>query len=127
MLTKAQERSLKWEKRFWHSLGWVLLAVLFCFIAFAFYSMPAKAEIGFTEDGQYCASTRAELVADLKQRWNEQPIALGENAVGTASFELFFDFGDRSWTVIATAAADGTACVLATGVNWRGVFLGEEA
>ena len=60
---------------------------------------------------------REALIAELRERWGEAPVALGLTGAGRL-LEVLASADGATWTIIATRP-DGRACVLDAGTDWQ--------
>ena len=60
---------------------------------------------------------RAKLIKALKDRYKEEPVALGLSQKSTEAFEIYAS-ESGSWTVIMTMS-NGVSCVMAAGHSWQ--------
>lgn len=63
--------------------------------------------------------SRTKIIADLKQGYAEQPIALGVTSAGTV-MELWTAAEGNTWTLIVTLN-DGNSCVVGAGDSWTNI------
>jgi hypothetical protein len=71
---------------------------------------PARA------DPQVCGA-RAEILAELTERYSEAPVAVGLSNSGVLVEVLSSDNGS-TWTIIVSQP-DGTSCLVAAGKEWQ--------
>ena len=62
---------------------------------------------------------RTKLVTILKDKYKEQPAAIGISQASTEAYE-FFTSDTGTWTVIMTTSK-GKTCIMATGHSWKEV------
>lgn len=60
---------------------------------------------------------RSNFVEHLKEKYNEQPLAVGLNNDGRV-LELFGTSDGKTWTLIITDPA-GISCVVTSGESWQ--------
>lgn len=63
-----------------------------------------------------CAD-RAELLAQLAQRFNETPVGVGVTAQGSV-VELFVSPAGGTWTIVVTLPSN-TSCLVGAGESWQ--------
>ena len=69
--------------------------------------------------GQSRCDTRGRLVAQLGERYQEAPIALGVDSGGRL-IEVLATADGSTWTIIVTSPR-GSSCLVAAGEGWRRV------
>lgn len=60
---------------------------------------------------------RNELIRVLKDKYREEPRALGLSTRGTAMFEIYTS-KSGTWTIVMTTT-NGLACIMAAGHSWE--------
>lgn len=70
-------------------------------------------------EAQQLCLVRGEAVAQLKQQYGEQAVAMGLVDGGESVIELFAD-GNGGWTLLRSHA-EGHTCVIGSGIAWRDV------
>ena len=60
---------------------------------------------------------RAKMVKMLKDKYLEQPFAIGVSSTGKTVLEIYTG-SDGSWTALITASR-GTACIAGAGNSWQ--------
>ena len=67
---------------------------------------------------QSSCAPRNSVTERLKVTYDETPLGAGLQS-GTRIFEVWSNDVTGTWTILLTRA-DGIACIMATGTNWRG-------
>ena len=78
-------------------------------------TVPVSAASNPAEAILTCDS-RATIIADLKNGYSEQPIALGVTSAGTV-MELWTAADGDTWTLVVTLG-NGDSCVVGAGDGW---------
>lgn len=97
----------------WTIVAIVAAAVAILIAIIVFWTWPAKAQ----GRGMSACQPPALMAEMLKNRYNEDEIGRGVDAIGRRLIQLFASPDGVTWSILVTHAGQG-ACLVASGADW---------